>query len=818
MVGLLKSYCLILLVSSLIAMAQTPTTGPGEVPGRFTTSDRADIHSAPDTGWLAPGTDPQNNLGVPFLRHLGSDQKQFWKAPLRIEKSDLKTILPFVGTTGLLMAGDSWISKQVPGKPSFVQNSQRFSNYAAYSLIGAGGGAFVLGQLTHNDRLRETGLLSGEAAINSSAISYLLKEVTQRPRPFEKQAGPFFQGGNSFPSEHAAIAWSIASVVAHEYPGTVTKLLAYGLASGVTLSRVTGQRHFASDAFVGSVLGWYFGRQIYRAHHDPELGGAAWGEFIDSKPEGPRNPANMGSPYVPLDSWIYPAIERLAALGYIQTAYLGVRPWTRIECARLLEESGEQVRDGTEASREAENIQEQLAQEFHSDIEHLDGERNVGAVVDSVYTRFTGITGSPLRDGYHFNQTLTNDYGRPYGEGFNVSSGLTGYASAGPLSLFIRGEYQHSPAVSSAPLGVLEAIAAQDRTLPFANGSPVINRFRLLDSSIALTFHNFQFSFGKQSLWLGPGSSGPFLFSNNAEPIPMLRIDRVSPARIPLLSSILGPVRAEFFLGQLSGQQWVNVNHTLVGPYPSRQPFIHGTKISFKPTDNLEFGFGATVMFAGPGLPFTWHNLYRTFTSFNVPPGSAADPGDRRSTFDFSYRVPGIRDYLTIYADSFVEDEFSPIGSSRPSMRVGMYFPRLPKVPKLDLRLEGLYTDVPGQKPTGFVYWNGRYLSGYTNDGNLLASWIGRQGKGGQAWATYWFSPRNTLQIAYRHAEVDKVFIGGGRLNDLSMRGEYVLGTNLALSAFVQYEHWNFPVLSAVPQSDVITSVQLTFYPHFLNR
>ncbi len=61
-------------------------------------------------------------------------------------------------------------------------------------------------------------------------------------------------------------------------------------------------------------------------------------EFVE---EGNKmhSPAHMGSPYVPLDSWIYPALERLAAMGYMKTAMLGIRPWTRLECARLVSEA-----------------------------------------------------------------------------------------------------------------------------------------------------------------------------------------------------------------------------------------------------------------------------------------------------------------------------------------------------------------------------------------------------------------------------------------------------------------------------------------------
>src|SRR5215469_2296774 len=259
---------------------------------------------------FTPGADPENHLVSPFVKHLVRDQSTFWTAPAHFRVKDLEWAVPFVGASAGFMAGDSWISKQIPfGK---VQTSKTFSDYGAYSLIGAGGGAFVLGHILGNDQMSESGLLSGEAAINSTAIAYFLKGITQRPRPYQVNGnGTFFQGGSSFPSEHAAIAWSIASVMAHEYPSTFTKILAYGLATGISATRVTGQQHFSSDVIIGSALGWYFGRQVYRAHHDTELGGDSWGDLLpdSSSGEKTRNPENMGSPYVPLDSWVYPALE-----------------------------------------------------------------------------------------------------------------------------------------------------------------------------------------------------------------------------------------------------------------------------------------------------------------------------------------------------------------------------------------------------------------------------------------------------------------------------------------------------------------------------
>jgi len=535
----------------------------------------------------------------------------------------------------------------------------------------------------------------------------------------------------------------------------------------------------------------------------------------------------MSSPYVPPDSRVYPMFDRLAALGFITTAHLNIRPWTRMECARLLEEAGERI--GSEGVEEGEGtrIYHDLSQEFEAELGRLNGAANVGVSLDSIYVRGTEISGTPVTDGYHFAQTITNDYGRPYSSGFNNISGFTAHAVAGPFSFSLQGEYQRSPAVPPYPLTAQQAIAVADFTPLFPGGTAEVNRFRALDATIAFTTKNLQLSFGNQSQWLGSSETGPMLLSDNAAPFPMLKIDSVSPFEIPMLSKLVGSVRTEFFLGRLSGQRWefcatsscapiVN-SQGVVGPDITPQPFIHGEKISFKPTENLEFGFGATAMFGGPGLPVTLSNFLRTYYVHSST--AANNPGKRISAFDFSYRVPGLRKWLTIYSDSLVVDELTPIGSTRPTLNPGIYLPQIPKVPKLDLRAEFLRTAHTSEFSPGFVYYDfRRYRSGYTNNGNLLASWIGRSGRGGQAWATYWFSPRTKLQLGYRLEMVYKDFIEGGRLTDYSARGEYMFGNHVALSGLCQYEQWWFPALSSSKQSNETVSLQLTYYPHWQSR
>lgn len=774
---------------------------------------------------LPPGADPQNRLFTPFVEHLAQDQRNFWTLPVRAHKRDLKWIIPAAGGLAGLIAADTWISKQIPDKPNQLNRSLKISDYSMYSLLGAGGGAYILGKLSNNDHMRETGMLAAEAAIGATAATYAFKITTDRERPFVTPgAGDAFDGypsnkNQSFPSEHGALAWSIAGILAHEYPGPFTKFAAYGLASTVIVTRVTAKQHFASDVVVGSALGWYFAHEVYRAHHDPELGGGSWSGFDEEAAEPrPRNPKNMSSPYVPPDDWVYPMFDRLAALGVVKTGYMGIRPWTRMECARLVEEAGDQLHSEEYEGGQASKIYGALSEEFGPELSRLEGAANVGASLDSIYARATQVSGTPLTDGYHFAQTLTDDYGRPYSSGFNSIAGFTAHAVAGPLSFALQGEYQSSPAVAGYAPFTQQAIATADSTLPVPGGRGSISRFDLLNSTVAVQFNNFQVSAGKQTFWWSTTQSDPLLLGDNAEPILAIKLDNVSPYHIPLLSKIFGDARSEYFLGRLDGHQFeFDVDH-LIGPADIQpQPFIQGAKLSFKPTPNLEFGFGFTAMFGGPGLPFTIHNFLRTFYSHTSQ--FSTNPGKRTSEFDFSYRVPGLRKWLTIYRDSLAVDEYTPLTSSRPSMNIGLYMPKLPRLNKMDFRAEIIGTPHTHEFPPGFVYYDfRRFRDGYTNDGNLLASWMGRAGRGGQGGLTYWFSPRSSLQAEYRYQKVDRDFLEGGHLDDFSLRPQLMITHDLNISGMLQYEHWYFPLLSADSHSNVTAQLQLTFFPHLQLR
>jgi len=177
---------------------------------------------------------------------------------------------PLALGTAALMTTDRSSGDEI-GKFHKQLNMSRIVSYAG-STYGVGGVAatfYLIGRAKHDDRARETGLLGAEALIDSAIVVTALKEITQRARPLAgRERSEFFERGTSFPSGHSIQVWSLATVIANEYHDRpLVQIGAYGIASAVSLARFTGRKHYLSDVFVGSAMGYGIGRYVYHAHH-----------------------------------------------------------------------------------------------------------------------------------------------------------------------------------------------------------------------------------------------------------------------------------------------------------------------------------------------------------------------------------------------------------------------------------------------------------------------------------------------------------------------------------------------------------------------
>lgn len=561
-------------------------------------------------------------------------------------------------------------------------------------------------------------------------------------------------------------------------------------------------------------------------------------------------PPVIGSPYIPVDSWVYPALWRLYALGYVDHVFLGMRPWTRTSVSHMLEETQDRLQDAESepAADEARSIYEALTGFVQMDVKNP-CHRESGTYVESAYTVARAISGTPLRDSFNLGSTLVNDYGRPYENGVNNYTGMSGYASAGRFLIYARGEFQGAQSATGYSQTLAQALAtinagfypvsidpatgllSAQSTIP-AGPIGSTAQGRVLEAYASAQLLNHVVSFGKQDNWMGPGVGGGMAYSNNAENIYSFRINRIEPLHVPGLSAITGPFRYDFLVGSLKGHRYPN------------DPWVHVEKISFKPTANLEIGFERTAIWGGKNhVPITLHTFLRSFFSTSAPNGSvktsSADPGARFAAFDFSYRLPFARKWLTLYSDSEVHDDVSPVDAPRrASWRPGIYLSHVPGVPKLDVRLEGVSTDPPiglNTAPGHFMYWEYVQQQGYTNNGQLMGDWIGRDDKGGQAWITYHLSGNEWIQVSARNQKADKGFIpasapvdttspgcssstpcivpGGTTLNDITFQAVKRIGKDLEVNGEFTFERWKAPIYMPGQQTTTATTIRLTWRP-----
>jgi capsule assembly protein Wzi/PAP2 superfamily protein len=780
-----------------------PVESPRPNHGEITRQDQGDHLAKPESGF--------SSTGKQFL----SDQKAIWTSPARLRWSDAEWIVPVAGiTTGLILT-DTSFSRSLSRSPNTLRHYNDIRTAGVASLGAVSGGMYLWSLHTHDPHQRETGFLASEAIVDSLVITEGLKFATGRQRPLQGDGqGNFFQRGNSFPSEHSAAAWAAAGILAHEYPGPMTKILVYGLATSVSVLSVGSREHFPSDVFIGSGLGWLVSEYVYRTHHRAELGGSAWSPFgtlIHGDLSGP--PQYKGSTYVPLDSWVYSAFDRLAALGYVDSGFQGTRPWSRAQCVQLLRDAEERIGGVAGSSASLDSQTSALLLGLHREFAREEGDvtgANVSAEFDSIYTRVLSASGTVLNDGYHFGQTFAYDFGRPFRRGTNLISGVSASGTYGSLFFYVDGEYQHSPAQPALSPAQIQFIATADKVAPSPNSSfAAINQFQLLDAYAGINLHNWQFSFGNQSLSWGPGIGGSLLLSNNAAPFPMVRISPAAPVEIPGLSKILGPFNIEQFYGRIDGHPGAS------------QPWIYGQKISFKPFHSLEFAYGRTTLIGGTGHPLTAGSFFESFFG-RVNSAQNSVPGDSRTAVEWTWRLPKFRNGATFYGELEDDDDPIPLQNLAKSVwRPGIYLPRLPLLPKWDLHFEWTSSTSPGranfQNHGNLNYWNLDYTSGYTNNGDLMGNTVGREGVTLQAWTRFWISPRHTLDFSWKQSRVLSDFIpGGGKWQDYQSTYSFTSRSGLYVKSFLQFEHISsFPLLFPGARNNVVASVEFGFLPQW---
>ncbi|MEK6566931.1 MAG: phosphatase PAP2 family protein [Bacteroidota bacterium] len=158
--------------------------------------------------------------------------------------------------------------------------------HGSFSL-GTFGGFLAYGFLADNDRAIKTGKIGLESFLLTGITIQFIKKMTGRERPSSSTSnggtwyGPMaFFGGrerehgqaryDAFPSGHTASAFALATVLSDMYPEPWVSYLSYSLATGVAVTRISESTHWASDCFLGAIIGYGCTKLVERWNDDSE--------------------------------------------------------------------------------------------------------------------------------------------------------------------------------------------------------------------------------------------------------------------------------------------------------------------------------------------------------------------------------------------------------------------------------------------------------------------------------------------------------------------------------------------------------------------
>jgi membrane-associated phospholipid phosphatase len=233
--------------------------------------------------------------GRTYLVLLGNNFKQQVTAPFHLKGKDWVKLGGFALLTGSAMLADKSIQRYATDlserNPFIKEVGSHVTNFGAtyevYTLAALAGYGFIF----KNEKIKTTTYLATQAYLTSYVMFNLIKFMAgqQRPNyvdPQTNSVSPRFHGplhrfkkdaaGNkppdnsytSFPSGHATLAFAAATVYAMEYRDRpLVPIIAYSAASLVGLTRITENKHWASNILVGAALGHLCGRQVVNNYH-----------------------------------------------------------------------------------------------------------------------------------------------------------------------------------------------------------------------------------------------------------------------------------------------------------------------------------------------------------------------------------------------------------------------------------------------------------------------------------------------------------------------------------------------------------------------
>jgi len=202
----------------------------------------------------------------------GEDALSFYSAPFNFSKSDVLYTVSTAASTGLLMYFDEDLHNKIGRQTIKTLNNDFWDIPTRYGIVSyaniAALSTYAVGLVFREDNIRVTGRLMFESLSISGVTVVLARYIFARSRPYSGEGQwkfNWFKWNNeieSFPSGHTTVAFALSTVLAERIDNDWARLGLYGLASLTAFARVYNNQHWASDVFVGGLLGFVTGMHV----------------------------------------------------------------------------------------------------------------------------------------------------------------------------------------------------------------------------------------------------------------------------------------------------------------------------------------------------------------------------------------------------------------------------------------------------------------------------------------------------------------------------------------------------------------------------
>jgi membrane-associated phospholipid phosphatase len=212
-------------------------------------------------------------LNRTYLKSALNDLRYVAERPVHWQRNDWKKFSAAAVVTAGIMASD-WEVRKV-----FQANQNNFTGSVARVVEPFGNvyglyifpAIYVAGVVTKQRKVESIGLQGAKSLAISTAVYTVTKKIIRRRRPDAATsqfdyALPFTRRGyTSSPSGHSNTIFTVATALALEFKDVkwVPPAL-YAIATATALSRVYQNRHWASDILMGSLLGHFVTKAVWR--------------------------------------------------------------------------------------------------------------------------------------------------------------------------------------------------------------------------------------------------------------------------------------------------------------------------------------------------------------------------------------------------------------------------------------------------------------------------------------------------------------------------------------------------------------------------